>query len=104
VYAVSGWHQLWLSLLATAIFLLNMAPLELQRRIIDAAVKGNPFRPILMLGVLYVGVVLAFGLIKLFAIVYRGWIAESATYAVRGVIDDRLAALPEACMPAISTQ
>jgi ABC-type multidrug transport system fused ATPase/permease subunit len=49
-----------------------------------------------MLGILHVGVVLAFGLIKLFANVYRGWIAESATRALRGAIDDRLAALPGA--------
>jgi hypothetical protein len=35
-------------------------------------------------------------LIKLFANIYRGWIAESATRALRHGIDNQLAALPDA--------
>lgn len=90
VFATSGWHQLWLSLLSVVVFTLNAAPLEIQRRIVDAAVKGGAFRPILLLTIGYLAVVLAFGLIKLLTNVYRGWIAESAVRALRLVIDRRL--------------
>ncbi|WP_376984912.1 ABC transporter ATP-binding protein [Bosea sp. R86505] len=90
VFASSGWHQLRLSLLSVAVFTLSAAPLEIQRRIVDAAVRGSAFRPILLLTTAYLGVVLAFGLIKLATNIYRGWLAESAVRTLRLVIDERL--------------
>lgn len=94
VWRVSGWHQLWVSLLSVAVFLLHATPLELQRRIIDLAVKGGPVRAILILVAAQAGVVMAFGLLKLLMNIYRGWISESATRALRLLQDARLAARP----------
>ena len=42
VWRVSAWSQVWISLLAVVVFVLNTAPLEMQRRILNAAVlDGN---------------------------------------------------------------
>ena len=90
VVSSSGWHQIWLSLLSVAVFVLNAAPLEIQRRIVEAATSGSAFNPILLLTLAYLAVTLTFGLIKLVTNIYRGWIAESAVRAVRFVIDGRL--------------
>jgi hypothetical protein len=38
IWQTSGRDQLWLSLLSTAVFLLTLIPLELQRRVVNAAV------------------------------------------------------------------
>lgn len=94
VLAVSGWHQVTLCLLAVIVFLLNAAPLEVQRRILSSAIAGHPYGPILMLGGAYIGIVLVFGLIKLATNIYRGWVSESATRALRRAVDERLARLP----------
>lgn len=91
IIAVSGWHQLWIALLSIAVFVLGTVPLEIQRRIVNDAFKGHDFAPILLLSLVYAGLVLAEGLLKLLTNVYRGWIGESATRALREEIDIDLA-------------
>ena len=48
VLETSGWHQLCLIVLAVAVFLLEVVPLELQRRI-SASTKARPGRSALVL-------------------------------------------------------
>jgi small-conductance mechanosensitive channel len=43
VLETSGWHQLCLVVLTVAVFLLEVVPLELQRRIVDDIVKHRDF-------------------------------------------------------------
>ena len=83
VRRVSLWSQLWISLLAIGVFVLNTVPLELQRRILNATVLGGDLGLIVGWTLIYLGVVLSEGLVKLLMNVYRGWVAEKATRALR---------------------
>jgi len=79
----SGWHQAVLVLLAVAVFLLEVVPLELQRRIIDDLVKHRDFRFVIVLAAVYAGTVLAQGGTKLVLNVYRSWVGERAIRDLR---------------------
>jgi len=83
VCRVGAWSQVWVSLLAIAIFVLNTAPLELQRRILNASVHDRKFGLVLVLALAYAGLILSEGLIKLLMNVYRGWLSEKAVRSLR---------------------
>jgi ABC-type bacteriocin/lantibiotic exporter with double-glycine peptidase domain len=80
---VSGWSQAWISLLAVAIFVLNTAPLEMQRRILNAAAVHGELRLVVGLALAYAAIVLSEGLTKLLMNIYRGWVGEKAVRALR---------------------
>ena len=83
VFRVSASSQAWISLLAIVVFVLNTAPLELQRRILNAVVLDGDVKLVLGLVTAYVGIVLSEGLVKLLMNVYRGWVSEKAVRALR---------------------
>ena len=83
VRRVSAWSQLWVACLAVAVFILNTAPLEMQRRILNAAVLDGDVKRVLVLAVIYAGIVLSEDLVKLLMNVYRGWIGEKAVRVLR---------------------
>jgi len=83
VWKVSGRHQVILSVLAVILFLLELAPLELQRRIVNGAVDGQAFEVIGLLCLLYVVVALVQGGLKLIVNVYRGSVSETASQRLR---------------------
>jgi len=83
VWQVSGRDQVILSVLSVALFLLELAPLELQRRIVNAAVGHHAFGVIGRLGLLYVAVALVQGGLKLILNVYRGSVSEAANQRLR---------------------
>ena len=83
VWRVSAWSQVWISLLAIGVFVLNTVPLELQRRILNAMVINGDLKLILGLVVAYACVVLSEGLVKLLMNVYRGWVGEKAVRTLR---------------------
>ena len=72
-----------LSVLSACVFLLELAPLELQRRIVNAAVGHKPFRLIGVLCLIYLGVSLLHGAIKLVTNVYRGSVGEKTNRHLR---------------------
>lgn len=76
-------HQILLGLLATAIFLLTMGPLELQRRIVNSALHSGEFERIAWLCAGYGALVLGAGGIKMLFNVYRGWLGETAVRDLR---------------------
>jgi ABC-type multidrug transport system fused ATPase/permease subunit len=78
IWKISGRHQVVLSVLSVAVFLLSAAPLEVQRRIVNEAFKGGVYQPILLLALAYVGLAFAEGLIKLGMNIYRGWLGEKS--------------------------
>lgn len=90
-----GWHQAAVCALSVAVFLLNTAPIETQRRIIDTAVHAGSIRAILTLVVLQIAIVLAYGLAKLAMNVYRAWLGECATRDLRFVVTQRLERMSE---------
>lgn len=55
VWEASGWHQLPLVALTVCVSLLEVVPLELQRRIVDDAVKNRNYSFVLVLCAVYVG-------------------------------------------------
>jgi ABC-type multidrug transport system fused ATPase/permease subunit len=83
VLTTSAWHQLVLVLLTVVVFLLEVVPLELQRRIVDDLVKHRDFWFIIVLCAVYAGTVLVQGGTKLVLNVYRSWVGERATRDLR---------------------
>ena len=77
------WHQILLLVLTVAVFLIEVVPLELQRRIVNDAVKHRAFHLIIVLCAVYAGIALVHGLLKLVLNVYRGWVAEYVTRDLR---------------------
>ena len=83
IWKVSARHQVLLSLLAVALFLIELAPLELQRRIVNGAVEGRGFEFVGLLCLVYVAVTLVHGGLKLVMNVYRGSVSEAANRRLR---------------------
>jgi ABC-type bacteriocin/lantibiotic exporter with double-glycine peptidase domain len=83
VLATSRWHQLGLVALTVAVFLLEVVPLELQRRIVNDLVKHREYWSIVMLAAVYAGAVLVQGGTKLVLNIYRSWVGERATRDLR---------------------
>jgi hypothetical protein len=70
VWRTSGRHQVLLSVLSVTLFLLELAPLELQRRIVNGAVGGEAFTAIASLCLLYVVMALVQGGLKMLLNIY----------------------------------
>src|SRR4030081_1737042 len=83
VLATSGWHQLGLVALTVAVFLLEVVPLELQRRIVNDLVKHREYWSMIALAAAYAGTVLVQGGTKLVLNIYRSWVGERATRDLR---------------------
>jgi ABC-type bacteriocin/lantibiotic exporter with double-glycine peptidase domain len=87
VRRMSGWRQLLLALLALAATLLNLAPVELQRRLIDDAIGAGDATLLAGLGMLYGIVLLIHQLTKFLLRLAQGWLTEStALYTRRHLI------------------
>ena len=83
VWQTSGWHQLPLVVLTVFVSLLEVVPLELQRRIVNDAVKDRKYWFVLVLCGAYLGSVLLQGGTKLVLNIYRNWVGESAVRELR---------------------
>jgi len=83
VLETSALHQLFLLLLTVGVFLLEVVPLELQRRIVNDLVKHRDYRFVIVLCAVYAGTVLVQGGTKLVLNVYRSWVGERATRDLR---------------------
>ena len=103
VLATSGVHQLVLLALTVSVFLIEIAPLELQRRIVNDLVKDRPYRWVIILCAVYAGVVLVQGGVKLGLNVYRGWVGERAVRDLRQRVHAVIGA-PATSSPAADAQ
>lgn len=83
VVRYSGRHQIGLAMLAAGVFGLSSVPLELQRRIVNDAIKNGAARTIIWLAITYVAVALVEQGLKLALNVYRGWVSEDAVRTLR---------------------
>jgi ABC-type bacteriocin/lantibiotic exporter with double-glycine peptidase domain len=83
VLASSWLHQIPVLALTVAAFLLEVVPLELQRRIVNDAVKDRQYRAVMLLCLVYAGTVAVQGAAKLAMNLYRGWISETAKRDLR---------------------
>jgi len=83
VVRCSGRHQVGLAALAIGVFGLTSVPLEIQRRIVNDAIKNGATTTIVWLAVAYAGVALLEQAFKLALNVYRGWVSEDAVRSLR---------------------
>jgi len=83
IWKVSARDQVLLSIMSAGVFLLELAPLELQRRIVNAAVAHREFRVIGILCLIYLAVSLLHGGLKLVTNVYRGSVGEKTNRHLR---------------------
>lgn len=91
VWRVSGRAQILIAALSVVVFLLDLVPLELQRRIVNDAIKGGAVAALLWLSLAYVAVVLAQGGGKLALNIYRSAVREDADRRLRlGTYDQAL--------------
>ncbi|HYU11855.1 MAG TPA: hypothetical protein VEK82_04710 [Stellaceae bacterium] len=83
ILATSWRHQLPLLLLTITVFLLEVVPLELQRRVVNDVVKHRSYGAVVLLCGAYVGAVLLQGSTKLGLNIYRSWVSERAKRDLR---------------------
>src|SRR5262245_6406767 len=83
VVSCSGRHQIMLALLSAGVFGLQSVPLELQRRIVNDAIKSGMTRTIVWLAIAYAAVALVEQGLKLALNVYRAWVSEDAVRSLR---------------------
>jgi ABC-type multidrug transport system fused ATPase/permease subunit len=88
VLRCSGRHQIALALLAAGVFGLSSVPLELQRRIVNDAIKSGATETILWLAAAYAGVALLEQGLKLALNLYRAWVSEDAVRGLRRTLED----------------
>ncbi|MEP4378726.1 MAG: ABC transporter ATP-binding protein [Alphaproteobacteria bacterium] len=83
VWKISAAQQVRLCLMTILVFPLSLAPLELQRRIIDDAILKGATDLLMLLGGLYLAVLLAHGGLKYVRNVYQNRAAEGVTRLLR---------------------
>lgn len=88
VLRCSGRHQIALAVLAAGVFGLSTVPLELQRRIVNDAIKSGATETIFWLAVAYAGVALLEQGLKLALNLYRAWVSEDAVRGLRRTLED----------------
>ena len=86
ILRIGGRHQIALVVLSVLVFALSTVPLEIQRRIVNEAVRNGEVSPIVGLALAYIGVTLLEGGIKLALNIYRGWVSEMAVLDLRRVV------------------
>ena len=78
IWRMTGLHQVCVAALALMVAGLNLAPLELQRRIIDGAIVEGDVDLLVLLGGLYVAAFVGLRVAKFALRLYQGWLSESA--------------------------
>ena len=86
VFATSPAHQTGLAALTSLVFLLSTIPLEVQRRIVNDALKKGGIETIAILAIAYVCAELAQGALKMGMNIYRGWVGESSVRHLRSKV------------------
>ncbi len=89
IWQVTGRDQIWLSVLSVLTFLLTMAPLELQRRIINDVLHDRDVEKLVMMCLAYAGIALFMGAIKRSLNIYAGRVSERATLTLRHFVHAR---------------
>jgi len=91
IWRTSGRAQIGLAGLSTIVFLLDLLPLELQRRIVNEAIHDHSFNALVVLCGIYAVVAVLQGLSKLSTNIFKNSVGEAATRRLR--LDTYAAAL-----------
>ena len=96
VWKVSTRQQVRLCLLSLLVFPLTLAPLELQRRIVDGAIEGGDLQLLLLLGGVYLAAILCLAALKYVRNTYANRVGEGVVRILRKRIADNEAVGAEA--------
>lgn len=77
VWRMSGWHQVSVCVIAVVVTLLNLIPIELQRRIVNEVVGSQDVALLVRFGIFYLSVILLHQVVKFGLRVYQEWLMES---------------------------
>ncbi|MBV9634842.1 MAG: hypothetical protein JOZ40_09455, partial [Methylobacteriaceae bacterium] len=83
VWRMSAWDQMWLTLISVGVALLGTAPIEVQRRMVNEAIRQKDLSAIKTLALIYAGLVVAQGLLKLVMNMYRSWLGANTIRILR---------------------
>lgn len=83
IWRSSRRQQIWLTLITLIVAPMSMVPLELQRRIVDEAIKDRNLRYMILLCGVYLIVLLMQGGLKYWLNVYRGSLVERIALQLR---------------------
>ncbi len=83
IWRISARSQIVLGILAVCVLLLDLAPLELQRRIVNDALKQHAIDPLIVLCAIYVGAALFQGAAKFALNLYQSAVSERANRRLR---------------------
>jgi ABC-type bacteriocin/lantibiotic exporter with double-glycine peptidase domain len=83
IWRIDARNQVLLALLTIVVFLLSMAPLEFQRRIINNGLGGSDLSLLILLCAGYAAAALTMGGLKLGLNVFRSYASETATRRLR---------------------
>ncbi len=82
-WRTSGVHQFIVGALAILVSLLNFAPIDLQRRIIDGPVMHREIGVLAFMCVIYLAVAIVQAILKYVLMVYQAWVSEGAIKIAR---------------------
>lgn len=82
-WRITGAHQIYAGFVAVCVAVLDFAPVDLQRRIIDGAIMDKSVETLVVLCGVYLAVVLLQAGLKYALQVYQSWLAESVLKVAR---------------------
>jgi len=83
VWRMTGWHQLGCCAGAVLVALLNLAPIELQRRIVNEVVETQNVPLLIRFGLAYLAVIVLHQAGKFALRAYQSWLTESTNIYTR---------------------
>lgn len=83
VWRMTGWHQVWACVLAVGVALLNLAPIELQRRIVNEVVESQDVPLLIKFGAYYLAIIVLHQALKFGLNSYQIWMSESTNLYTR---------------------
>lgn len=86
VRQISAWDQFYLTVLSIIVAAVGTLPIEMQRRMVNAAVTRQGFHTIATLAATYLAIVTLQGLFKLVTNIYRAWVGTNAVRLLRRTI------------------
>ncbi|MEH6831761.1 MAG: ABC transporter ATP-binding protein [Sulfitobacter sp.] len=84
VWRMTGRHQILVCLLAVVVAALNLAPIELQRRIVNEVVETQDVPLLIQFGLAYLAIAVMFQVTKFALRLYQEWLNESTNLYTRG--------------------
>lgn len=83
VWRMTGWHQVTSAVIAVLVAVLNLIPIELQRRIVNEVVETQNVPLLIQFGIIYLSVLLVHQLTKFGLHMYQVWLSESTAITTR---------------------